>query len=181
MASLVEEIWLYDAVNMGDSALLNEGRLGNICRHQRDSMTFAYLLTPSFLSQLARPRPRLAPAASVCNARRAWATTPFTYTDRGRREGGRALALWIPTSRNLRDRTLVGWRNSVHLPIHRYHIPLTWYMTYRTRVALHAPKLFSNLYLVEPVIIATFLYRHWMETDPLASKAIARNTWWESR
>ena len=44
-ASLVEEIWVYDAVNMGDSALLNEGRLGNICRHQRDLITFAHLLT----------------------------------------------------------------------------------------------------------------------------------------
>ena len=125
MASLVEEIWLYDAVNMGDSALLNEGRLGSICRYQRDSIAFDYLLTLSFSSQLARPRPRLAPAAPVCNARRARATTAFTYTDRERRESGRALALWIPTSRNLRDRTLAGWWNSVHLPIHRYHIPLT--------------------------------------------------------
>lgn len=28
---VIDEIWLLEPVNHGDSALLNEGRLGNIC------------------------------------------------------------------------------------------------------------------------------------------------------
>jgi len=48
-------------------------------------------------------------------------------------------------------------------------------------VALHAPILFSNLYLVDPVIVATFLHRHRVEQDALAPGALARNTVWESR
>ena len=136
--------------------------------------------TPSFSSQLARQRSRFAPAALVRNPRRVRTITSTAYTTWERRKSGRTPALWFPTPRNLRNRTLVGWWNSVHL-IHASPILLTQYTTCRTKVALHAPILFSNLYLVDPVIVASFLYRHRIEQDPLSPGALARNTLWESR
>lgn len=144
-------------------------------------MTRVSLFTLSFPSQLARPCPRLAAAAPVCNARRARTTASTTYTDWEHKKSRRALEVWFPTSQNFRDRTLVGWWNSVHLPIHPLSIPLTQYTICRARVALHAPILFSTLYLVDPVIVATFLHRHQMEQDHLALRSVTRNTWWESR
>lgn len=30
----VDEIWLFDAVNQGDSAIVNEGNLGDICESE---------------------------------------------------------------------------------------------------------------------------------------------------
>ncbi|KAG8755494.1 hypothetical protein FRC14_003992 [Serendipita sp. 396] len=140
IGSIVDEIWLFDAANHGDSAILNEGKLGDIFNWKDNTRDFLQFLQ-YFLPEL--PGSELATHLEPL---------PEAIARKRVRDG-------------FSNRQLVAVGHSLG-------------GCCTCRAALYAPKLFSDIILVDPVIVPPYQREMFRQGAlPLAATVGRRSEW----